>query len=347
MSAPISNDDGIREPAVTAWFREHVPATHGSLRFERIPGGRSNLTYSVTDENGTRWVLRRPPLGMAHSASHNVLREAAVLGRLRDTPVPVPVVVGTCGDESVTGAPFFVMDHIDGHVLRDPEAVRAALRVEQRGEVARSLVRALADLHTVDPREVGWGALAERDDYLARQLRRWNTQWEKDRIRDLDDLRRAHDRLLDRIPPQTVSRVVHGDFRLDNCIVTGDARLGGILDWELATVGDPLADLGQLLVYWAQPDDEVCALENPPTRVDSFPTRDELVALYLEFTRPEDVPDIDYYLAFNWWKIACIVEGVYTRTLSGAMGDTDRTAESFGEQAKRLAAQAWHIAQRL
>ncbi|WFR74421.1 phosphotransferase family protein [Prescottella defluvii] len=216
-----------------------------------------------------------------------------------------------------------------------------------RPTVATALVRALADLHAVDPRDVGWDDLADRDDYLSRQLRRWSTNWAQDRVRVLDDIGRAHDRLVERIPQQGPARIVHGDFRLDNCLFAPDGRIGGILDWELTTVGDPLADLGQLLAYWALPDDEVCALENPPTRVPGFPSRDDLVEQYLAAVRPGTVPDIDFYVAYNWWKIACIVEGVYTRTLRGAMGASDRSPDSFGAQAERLAAQAWRYAQRL
>ncbi|MDG3008974.1 phosphotransferase family protein [Rhodococcus sp. D2-41] len=342
-----ATDSGIRVDAVSDWFIEHVGGAVGPVQFTRIAGGRSNLTYLATDADGTRWVLRRPPLGMAHSRAHDVLREATVLGRLRGTPVPAPLVVGTCDDDSVTGAPFFVMEHLDGVILRDPETVTDTLPADRRPAVATALVRTLSGLHAVDPREAGWGELADRDDYLARQLHRWSANWAQDRVRVLDDIGRTHDRLVERIPTQGPARIVHGDFRLDNCMFRPDDTVAGILDWELTTVGDPLADLGQLLVYWAQPDDDVWALENPPTAVPGFPTRNDLVEQYLAAAAPETVPDIDFYIAFNWWKIACIVEGVYTRTLRGAMGESDRSPESFGAQAQRLAAQAWRHAQRL
>ncbi|CAM2958662.1 phosphotransferase family protein [Prescottella defluvii] len=340
-------DTGVRADAVTSWFTAHIDGAGGPLRFERIAGGRSNLTYLVTGDDGTRWVLRRPPLGMAHSRAHDVLREADVLDRLAPTRVPVPQVVATCDDDTVTGAPFFVMEHLDGVVLRTPGTVAATTPVDRRPALASALVNVLADLHAVDPRAVGWGGLAGRDDYIARQLRRWSTNWANDRVRVLDDIGRTHDRLLERIPRQGPARIVHGDFRLDNCLFAPDGTINGVLDWELTTVGDPLADLGQLLAYWAQPGDEVCALEDPPTAVAGFPTRDELIEMYLAAVRPDSVPDIDFYIAYNWWKIACIVEGVYTRTLRGAMGDSDRTPESFGAQAQRLAAQAWRYAQSL
>ncbi len=341
-------DNGLCEPRMAAWFREHLPeATQGFLEFERIAGGRSNLTYSVRDEAGSRWVLRRPPLGIRHASAHDVIREADILERLQNAPVPTPIVAGKCSDESVTGAPFFVMDFIDGAVLRDPEVVRAKIPYETRAGLAAELVRNLAALHSVNPREIGWSALADRTDYIDRQLNRWLRNWKSDRVRENLDLERTHAKLSRNVPPQRGSCVVHGDFRLDNCIVDADGAIAGILDWELATVGDPLADLGQLLVYWAEPDDEVCALENAPTRIEGFPSRDELLDVYTTAAQPASDLHIDFYVAFNWWKIACIVEGVYSRTLRGAMGEIERSAESFGAQADRLASQAWRIAQRI
>lgn len=240
MNPAPQGDNGLCEPLVAAWFREYLPdATQGLLEFERIAGGRSNLTYSVSDEAGSRWVLRRPPLGIRHASAHDVIREADILERLQNVPVPSPIVVGKCIDESVTGAPFFVMDFIDGAVLRDPEVVRAKIPYETRAGLAAELVRNLAALHSVDPREIGWNALADRTDYIDRQLNRWLRNWKGDRVRDSLDLERTHAKLSRNIPPQCSSSVVHGDFRLDNCIVGADGVIAGILDWELATVGDP------------------------------------------------------------------------------------------------------------
>lgn len=340
-------DQGLRHDAVAAWFAAHIDGASGPLSFEQIAGGRSNLTYLARSESGSRWVLRRAPLGMGDSRSHDVLREAGVLTRLAPTPVPVPVVVGGTSDAGITGAPFYVMEYIDGIVLRDPATVEAAVPVGRRRTFASSLVSRLADLHAVDPRDVGWGELAARDDYLARQLRRWHANWSADRVRVLDDIGRAHDRLRELVPAQASARIVHGDYRIDNCVYGPDGTIRAVLDWELTTVGDPLADLGQLLTYWAEPDDEVHALQNPPTLAPGFPAREELIEMYVTAAPRIDVSRIDFYVAYNWWKVACIVENVYTRMSRGAMGASDRSPASFAAQAERIAAQAWRLTRRL
>lgn len=342
-----SADPGLREHAVSGWFADNVPGVSGTVAFERIAGGRSNLTYRCRDEHGTTWVLRRAPLGMGGSRSHDVLREADVLTRLAPTGVRVPAVIGRTDDARITGAPFYVMEFVDGIILRDPAAVEAAVPLEQRPAFARSLMTTLAELHAVDPREVGWGALAERDDYFARQLTRWSTNWAADRVRVVDDIGRAHDRLVERMPRQGAPGIVHGDYRIDNCVYGADGGIRAVLDWELTTVGDPLADVGQLLTYWTEPDDEIRALENPPTLAAGFPARDELVEVYAQAAPQADVSNLRFAVAYNWWKVACIVENVYTRMARGAMGASDRTPESFAAQAERIAAQAWRLAREL
>ncbi|MBS1699488.1 MAG: phosphotransferase family protein [Actinobacteria bacterium] len=342
-----TDDPGLREAAVSAWFADSVAGVTGSVSFQRIAGGRSNLTYRATDEAGSAWVLRRAPLGMGGSRSHDVLREADVLTRLAGTAVTVPAVAGRTDDVRITGAPFYVMEFVDGIILRDPAAVEAAVPEDRRGDFARSLMSTLAQLHSVDPRDVGWGALAERDDYYARQLKRWSTNWAADRVRVLDDIGRAHDRLTERMPAQGAPGIVHGDYRIDNCVYGPDGAIRAVLDWELTTVGDPLADLGQLLTYWTEPGDDVRALENPPTLAAGFPSRDELVEMYVAASPSADVSALRFAVAYNWWKVACIVENVYTRMARGAMGASDRTPASFAAQAERIAAQAWRFAREL
>lgn len=340
-------DPGMRDDAVADWLRRNVDALDGPVAFERVAGGRSNLTYRATDASGTQLILRRAPLGMGASRAHDVLREASVLERLGGAAVPVPRVLGTCSDDTVTGAPFYVMEFVDGLILRDPETVEAEVPLPARATFARSLVTTLADLHSIDPREIGWEALAERDDYIKRQLSRWSTNWAADRVRVLNDIERTHDRLLARVPRQGRAGVVHGDYRLDNCVFAPDGSIRAVLDWELTTVGDPLADLGQLLTYWTEPGDTVRALQNPPTLAAGFPTRDELVEWYVSAAPHSSEADIRFYVAYNWWKVACIVENVYTRMSRGAMGESDRTPQSFADQAERIAAQAWEYARAL
>ncbi|PZM97820.1 MAG: phosphotransferase family protein [Actinobacteria bacterium] len=330
--------------AVSDWLAEHVPALTPPVTFTRLPGGRSHLTYLVTDAAGVRQVLRRPPLGAREATAHDVLREARLLAGLAGE-VPVPAVLAVCADDSVTGAPFVVLEYLDGLVLRDPESA-AALTVSRRRQVGPALIDAMVALHEVDPVRVGLGGLVARRDHVSRQLRRWYGNWRRTGTRELPDLRAAYERLVDAVPEQRRTGLVHGDFRLDNCVLTPAVAVAGILDWELATVGDPLVDLGQFLVYWAEPGDEQTALRTPPTLAPGFSTRAELIERYCAATG-DDPAAIDYYVAFSWWRTACIVEDVYTRMRRGVMGVTDRSPESFAEQAAALAARARRAAARL
>lgn len=335
---------GIEPAGLTRWLAAGIPALTAPLTFERLPGGRSNLTYRVQDASGRSVVLRRPPLGPVPRTAHDVLREARLLDAVHGS-APVPRVLARCDDTSVIGAPFIVVEFLPGTVLRGPEDAQA-LPGPRRARVGPALVEALVGLHGVAPESLGMGSLAARHDYTQRQLRRWDENWRRTRSRELPDLERAHARLTERIPEQRHTAIVHGDFRVDNCILDETGAVRGILDWELSTIGDPLADLGQLLVYWAEPGDDFAALHSPPTLVPDFATRDELKQWYVEAT-DVDPADIDYFVAFNWWRTACIVEDVYSRMLRGAMGRTDRTPESFGEQARSLAARALAEASRL
>jgi aminoglycoside phosphotransferase (APT) family kinase protein len=322
---------GVDVPGVTAWFAATLDAAP-PLDFRALPGGRSNLTYLVTDRDGRRYVLRRPPLGALEATAHDVTREARILAALAKTAVPVPAVLGVEADPSVTGAPFFVMTYVAGGELSPAGRVRAG----------DALVDTLVALHAVDPVSVGLGDLGRPDGYFARQLRRWHGQWEAYRTRDLPALGAAHARLVARVPEQRGTALVHGDFRLDNCLLSPTGEVRAVLDWEIATRGDPVADLGLLLVYWAEPGDPVTALADPPTRYPGFATRDRLRERYLSATGT-DPGALDFAVAFAWWKLACIVEGVYARLVRGAAPVTDRAPGTFADQAARLADMALEL----
>ncbi|MDQ1499707.1 MAG: hypothetical protein QOI86_3047, partial [Actinomycetota bacterium] len=216
---------GIEAAGVTAWFETHSADVVPPLRFCLIAGGRSNFTYTVTDSADQRFVLRRPPLGPLLPSAHDMGREHRVIAALGASPVPVPPVVGLCTDETVTGAPFYVMRFVDGLILRDPEAISA---VPDRIRVAASeaLVDVLAALHDVDPETVGLGDLGRRDGYVERTLRRWRGQWEKSKSREIPLVEEVAERLAARIPPAGPARIVHGDYRLDNVIVAPDDGAG-------------------------------------------------------------------------------------------------------------------------
>lgn len=331
--------------AVEPYLLQAIPTAQAPLTFQRLSGGRSNLTYIVSDALGTRWILRRPPLGDHASTAHNVIREAQLLRGLHGQ-VAVPEVIVSCEDESIAGAPFIIVEYVDGLTIRTADEALALLDPDQRRLAGSALVHELVRLHRADPAPLGLAGLADRRDYIARQLRRWHGNWQTGRTRDLPDLAAAHDLLERAIPAQTRATVVHGDYRLDNCILDEDLHVAAIVDWELATVGDPLADLAQFLVYWAEPDDENQVLFDPPTTAPGFPTRAELTALYCAETGT-DPQQLDYYVAFNWWKIACIVEDVYSRMSRGQMGSDERDPSSYGDQAARLAAHARHLADAL
>ena len=337
--------EGIDAGGVTAWLEAHAPDVAPPLRFSLIAGGRSNFTYTVTDSAGARFVLRRPPLGPLLPSAHDMGREHRIMTALAGSPVPVPPVVGLCTDETVTGAPFYVMRFVDGLILRDPDAV-APVAEPIRTAAAEALVDILAALHDVDPDTVGLGGLGRRDGYVERTLRRWRGQWEKSKSREIPLIEDVADRLAADIPAAGPARIVHGDFRLDNTIVSpDDGSVLAVLDWELCTLGDPLADVGMLVVYWTEPGDEMSALSWAPTVAPGFPGRKDVIARYAAASG-RDLSELDYYVALGYWKIAVILEGVYVRYASGAYGATDDSWRTFESTIPLLAERADEAARR-
>jgi aminoglycoside phosphotransferase (APT) family kinase protein len=339
--------EGIDVDAVTAWFTEHVPAVRPPLGFDLIAGGRSNLTYSVADDAGQRWVLRRPPLGHVLATAHDMGREHRIISALAPTPVPVPPAVGLCPDDDVNGAPFYVMAFVDGPIVRDVAAAEA-LPLAHRQRAGMSIVDVLAAIHDVDVDAVGLGDLGRREGYVERQLKRWKGQWEKSKTRELPEIDEVHDRLAARIPPQGPATIVHGDYRLDNCILHAeDGTIAAVLDWELCTLGDPLADVGQLCMYWTEPGDDVVAAPDAPTMVEGFGTKADLLERYAKASG-RDLDDIEFYVAFAYWKLACICEGVLDRYQAGVMagGDASAMVELFTHHVEALARAAARVVDR-
>jgi aminoglycoside phosphotransferase (APT) family kinase protein len=321
---------------VEGWFAEHVADVELPLSFERISGGHSNLTYGVTDASGRRWALRRPPLGKRLGSAHDMAREHKVVSALASTDVPVAPVVGLCEDESVNEAPFYVMEFVEGPILRFRGDASAFPDEGDRRAIGERMVDTLVAIHAVDPDAVGLGDLGRKEDYVARQLRRWHGQWEKSKQRDLPTIDRVHERLAARIPEQGPATIVHGDYRLDNMILTPEGEVAAVVDWELCTLGDPLADVGLLMVYWSQPGDEVVPLFDPATTEPGFPTRDELKARYAERSG-RDLSHLDFFVALGYWKLAIILEGVYARYAAGQYGKTDEGIHQFAQVVERLA----------
>lgn len=330
---------GVDVSAVTGWLAERVRALSPPLRFALIEGGRSNLSYRVTDRDGRSWVLRRPPLSGVLESAHDMGREHDIQAALADSPVPVPPVVGHEPDDSVIGAPFYVMEHVPGPVLRDARDAQRELDPPARAQAARSLVDVLVALHDIDPDAVGLGDLGRREDYIARQLHVWHRQVTEGSPREVVPVDRVHDRLREAVPEQTEATIVHGDYRLDNLILSPHGEVRAVLDWELCTLGEPLADLGLLMVYWAEPGDARMPLLQAPTVADGFPARAAVVDRYAERSG-RDVSRLDYYVAFGHWKLACILEGVRARFAAGAYAHEDADAERFGELVGWLAERA-------
>ncbi|MEO7398888.1 MAG: phosphotransferase family protein, partial [Ilumatobacteraceae bacterium] len=288
-------------------------------------GGRSNLTFRVTDAGGRAVVLRRPPMGHVLATAHDMAREHRIISAVGRTGVPVPRTFGLCTDADVTGAPFYVMEYVEGVVLDSAE--RAALLADElRPSTSEHLIDVLADLHAVDVDAVGLGDLAKREGYVERQVKRWSTQWEHSRTRDLGEVDEVARLLRQRIPAQQGVAIAHGDYRFGNCLVdVAHGRVAAVLDWELCTLGDPLADVGYLGVYWSDVANEAAASgegvrSNDPTLAGGFLTYADLLERYANRTG-RDLTDIGYYVAFSCWRLAIISEGVLARYLHGAMGD--------------------------
>ena len=321
MSDSIIEVPGIDIPAVTDWLESNVDGAVGPFAFEVIAGGHSNLTFKVTGSDGNRLVLRRPPLGHVLASAHDMGREHRILAGLQSSAVPVPPVKGYCDDLDVNGAPFYVMGFVDGHVLRDREASESALADETaRANASRSLVDTMAAIHGVDLDAAGLSGLGRHEGYIERQLKRWYGQWNQGKTRELAAVDRVYEGLMSRIPEQGPATIVHGDYRLDNCMVADDGEVVAVLDWEICTLGDPLADVGLLQVYWNGPDDAEGAWSGSATSAPGFWNRPELAQRYAEVSG-RDLSQLDFYVAFAFWKLACIIEGVYSRYLGGALGD--------------------------
>jgi aminoglycoside phosphotransferase (APT) family kinase protein len=337
MTAAI---EGIRETTLVPWLEQHV-GLRAPLEFTLIAGGRSNLTFGVTDADGRTVILRRPPLGQVLATAHDMGREHRIISALGPTSVPVPATLARCDDLEVNGAPFYVMDFVAGHVVRDMETAETALDLRARRAASDQLIDVLTAIHAVDPDAVGLGELGRREGYVERQLKRWHGQLEHATSAVPDALHTVHDRLRAAIPPQGPATIVHGDYRLDNCLLASDGTVQAVLDWELCTLGDPRADLGLLLVYWAEPEDEADdeALVGTPTKVPGFARRDELVERYAAVSG-RDVSEVGYFVAFGHWKLACVLQGVVDRYRGGFMGDDGADMASYADRVQRMADRA-------
>jgi aminoglycoside phosphotransferase (APT) family kinase protein len=315
----------------------------GDAEIEPIGDGHSNVTYLLR-RGGAVVVLRRPPRGPLPPSAHDVLREARLLSAIENTPARVPRVLAACDDEAVIGAPFYVMERIQGHVVTDeiPEPLDEPADRRRMGE---ELIDALVEIHDVDWEAVGLEGFGKPSGYLERQLKRFNGLWDHNKTRDVPAVERVGEWLKENVPESGKATIVHGDYRLGNVMMAPEApaRLVAVFDWEMATIGDPLADVGYLTTLWVDRDD-------PPlgkfelsgvTREEGFPTREELIARYEEGSR-RTVEDIRWYRTLALWKSIVFMEGNYKRAVEGSTDDP--YLKGFGEGVLELSERAEEMA---
>jgi aminoglycoside phosphotransferase (APT) family kinase protein len=336
---------GIDKVNVTKWMAENLRATP-PLRFELVAGGRSNLTFRVKDAASHTYALRRPPTSHVLPTAHDMVREHTVISALHPLGVPVPKPLGLCVDESVNERPFYVMEFVDGAILRDRAEAEIAFDVVTRARIGDNLAETLAQLHDVDVDKAGLGDLARHDGYIERQLRRWQSQFEQMKVEGVDHDNVVEDvghQLSRAIPTQQRVSVVHGDYRLDNTVLDERGAVRAILDWEICTLGDPMADLGLLLCYWSEAGDQTAALLGAaPTTAEGFATRDQVLAAYARHSSL-DVSQVAYYQAFGYWKLACILQGVFARYRAGATAGDQGSVDEFPQHIAMLAETAKRI----
>jgi aminoglycoside phosphotransferase (APT) family kinase protein len=314
----------VNPAALAAYLDVALPETAGApLAVERIRGGHSNETFYVT-RGAHEWVLRRPPRGPLLPTAHDIGREFRVLTGLAQTTVPVPRPVLLCDDPAVLGAPFYLMQRVHGIVIRAALPPAFAANEPARAGLGDALIDRLADLHAVDYAAIGLSELGKPAGYLARQLKRWSGQLDASRNRPLPDLDAVTAWLAANVPESPPATIVHGDYRLDNAMYAPEppARIVAIFDWEMATLGDPLADLGYLLSFWMEPGDPPIGPDDAwrVTALPGFPSRAALVARYAERTGRR-MTHVSFYVALAIWKLAILLEGSYKRHLAGTTDD--------------------------
>jgi aminoglycoside phosphotransferase (APT) family kinase protein len=361
MSAPIAPDDIVQTPAeaegnsrppllvlepLEAFLDAHGIG-QGDIRATPIGEGHSNVTYLI-ERDGSEAVLRRPPRPPLPPSAHDVLREARLLGALQSTPARVPRVLAVCSDESTIGSPFYVMERVQGDVIVSsvPEPLDEPA---ERRRIAEELVDSLIEIHGVDWRAAGLEGFGKPTGYRERQLRRFTGLWELNKTREIPAVESVGAWLAENLPepsPETTATIVHGDYRLGNTIFEpgAPARLAAVLDWEMATIGDPLADVGYLCMMWTEADDPAEGLRaslGNVTRAEGFPTRAELIARYEEGSG-RSMQDIRWYTTLALWKSVVFMEGNYKRAVAGTTDDP--YLQQFGEGVLMLAGQAEAIA---
>ena len=334
---------GLRMAALRDWLESHDVPVHGAISATLLAGGRSNISYRVTDEAAGAWVVRRPPLGHVMPSAHDMRREYRGLAGLNRVAFPAPAAIASCEDETVIGAPFMVMAFVPGDVIDSAEEA-ARLAPQERGTVSASLVHALAALHSVDVQQAGLESLGRPAGYLTRQVDRWGRQWQLSKTRDLATIDELQARLAALVGAaefgSTTASIVHGDYRVDNVIIgPDDHEVRAVLDWEMATLGDPVADLAVTLVYWNDQDDSRrlrVPVSEHITVQEGFWSRAELIDAYARLTG-NALDHLDFCTALACFKLAVIMESIRFRAMSGdQLGTAATDVEGMGQATEAL-----------
>jgi aminoglycoside phosphotransferase (APT) family kinase protein len=332
---------GIDLEALAPWFSEHVAPVQ-RLTARVVGHGRSNITYRVEAEDGRPWVVRRPPLSHVQKTAHDMSREFRIISALEPTGFPVPKPHALCTDESVIGAQFYVMEFVDGFIAVDPNEVSAKFDEGQRRKIGEELVDVLVRLHAFRPEDIGLEGFGKPQGYLERQVRRFSEQLTDIRYRETPELDELARRLAAAMPEERRPGIVHGDYRLDNAILNDEGHIIAVLDWEMCTLGDSLADMGLLQMYWGNPTS--AQLNIGATSVMSlpgFPTWQEAAARY-EAGSGADLSQLDFYTVLAHFKLGVILENMYKRFLGG--GTVGAGFEMIGQQAVVLGKRGLEIA---
>ncbi len=332
---------GVDLDRLLPWFRQNV-AQAKELSAAIIGHGRSNLTYRI-DGDGRSWVLRRPPLSHVQATAHDMGREFRVISALAPTGFPVPRPYALCDDPDVIGAPFYIMQYVDGLVPVDPNEVARRFDVGQRRRIGEELVDVLVRLHAFVPAEIGLADFGKPQGYLERQVKRFSQQLQEIRYRETPELDELARRLATSIPPERAPGIVHGDYRLDNAILDAEGHIIAVLDWEMCTLGDSLADLGLLRMYWQRDGEgtQLAIAGTPVVALPGFPTWEEAAARYQEKSG-RDLSGLDFYAVLAHFKLGVILENMYKRFLGG--GTVGPGFEMIGQQAVILGRRGLAIA---
>ena len=339
-SLPATPPHDLDETALTGWLQAHVAGFAPPIRIGKFPDGQSNPTYRI-DAAGATYVLRRQPFGQLLPSAHAVDREYRLLRALHPTGVPVAKPLAFCDDAQVIGAVFYVMEFVDGQVHWD--GTLPGLDPATRGALYAEATRTLARLHSLDHVAAGLGDFGKPGNYFERQVQRWTRQYRAAQTAEIEPVEKLIEWLPRTLPEQTRVAVIHGDYRIDNLMFArGGARVSAVLDWELSTIGDPLADFAYFAMNWSMPSDGHSGLEGADLPALGIPTLDETVALYCECTDRASVPNLHWYFAYNLFRLVGIVQGIRKRIIDG--NASSATAERSASRVVPLAEAAWREA---